>query len=1162
LQSKVLAEPAFVGREQELAQLQHHLELALEGKGTAVFVSGEAGSGKTRLTTEFLNRAKKHGVTALTSWCLSNAAVPYFPFFEAFNAYFSGEHEPKRIGPEELEVTAWLMGPSQAEKVGKSQAISPQVWKDQTFAAVARTLTTISTRKPAVLFIDDVHWADSASLALIHYIARAIGSERVLLLATFRSEQLTPDAEGRPHPLVETLRLMRREDLVKEIKIANLNQTSVSDLAKSMLGGDLQPELAEKLAGESQGNPLFIVESLRMLHERGGLIREGDQWRLSTGALGIPPKIKDIILQRLSVLLRGQRRVLDAASVIGEKFNVEVLGSVLGLNRLEIIETLDTIAKDTSLVYCEGELYMFDNARSRDAIYDEVSIALKREYHAKVAEKLESTFQNGRLPFSELAYHYAQAGNKEKAVKYALAAGQDALARWSNSQAIEHFAYALQNVPEGHAEEKRTALEGLGDAYAANYMYAEAIKTFDELAASEMGAVRLRALRKVMDAAYLKGDKPDLLLEYARKAEELAVYDRLEMARVLNNRGRAFHWAGRGDLKMDLADYDAALQIFEEENSLADVAEALCRSGEVCVSFEDLQEKGLGELLRSVAIFRELGDVRKEIVATYGTGYGLAFSGLFPEARREFAKVLRVGEKLGVFAELARASGILSLLDEGDGKLSEALSQVLKAVEYAKKTDAYYMQGVELAALTRLYSKLGDLKRADEYFDRIKKLPPEVLSTAAVGLTAPVSKGVYFAAKGQWEESNQSFEKSLDDLKITKAINLETVVREEYAWSLESQDRVEEARVQRERAQRVLEQVEERFGHANVQLSLMVPRKVQLGEEFEMRLDLVNVGRKPALLVEIKNMLLDDLEVSSSPPWCRIQDGAVKMKNKELGPFQVNTAKLTLKSLKAGTFTLNPQAVYIDDLGETKTCNLRTVTITANPPAPKERVAGKIPSGTPDLDRLFLGGIPENYAIILAAPSSDERGLLIRRFLEAGADAGETTFYVTVEPGNARRLATEYPSNFFLLVCNPQADAMIQNLPSVFKLKGVENLTEIDIALTKAFRTLKPSAAGPKRICIEILSDVLLQHHAVTTRKWLSGLLPNLKSKRFTTLAVLNPRMHPEEEVQAILGLFEGEIWISERETVKGTEKVLRIRRLYHQKYLEGELSLTAGKVE
>lgn len=138
LQSKVLAEPAFVGREQELAELEHYLNLAAQGKGTTIFVSGEAGSGKTRLTTEFLNRAKKQGVITLTGWCLSNAAVPYFPFFEAFNAYFTGEKKAETEGA--IDVTGWLKGPSQAEKVGKPQAISPQAWKDQTFAAVTKTL--------------------------------------------------------------------------------------------------------------------------------------------------------------------------------------------------------------------------------------------------------------------------------------------------------------------------------------------------------------------------------------------------------------------------------------------------------------------------------------------------------------------------------------------------------------------------------------------------------------------------------------------------------------------------------------------------------------------------------------------------------------------------------------------------------------------------------------------------------------------------------------------------------------------------------------------------------------------------------------------------------------------------------------------------------------
>ena len=150
-------------------------------------------------------------------------------------------------------------------------------------------------------------------------------------------------------------------------------------------------------------------------------------------------------------------------------------------------DVLDMIERATSLVCSEGEQYRFDHARSRDAIYDEISPTLKGAYHGKVAERLESASKDGKLPFSELAYHYAHAGDKEKAVKYALAAGQDALAKWSNAQAIEHFTYALQNLPEGQSEERRMALEGLGDAYAANSMYGEAIKTFDKLAATRDG---------------------------------------------------------------------------------------------------------------------------------------------------------------------------------------------------------------------------------------------------------------------------------------------------------------------------------------------------------------------------------------------------------------------------------------------------------------------------------------------------------------------------------------------------------------------------------------------------------------------------------------------------------------------------------------------------
>ena len=229
---------------------------------------------------------------------------------------------------------------------------------------------------------------------------------------------------------------------------------------------------------------------------------------------------------------------------------------------------------------------------------------------------------------------------------------------------------------------------------------------------------------------------------------------------------------------------------------------------------------------------------------------------------------------------------------------------------------------------------------------------------------------------------------------------------------------------------------------------------------------------------------------------------------------------------------------------------------------PEVVLPNRVTTGYKDLDNLLLGGIPENYAVILTSPSCDERDLMVKRFLEAGVKKGQITFYVTREASGVRALAEEFQRNFYLFICNPQADTMIENLPNVFKLKGVENLTDISIALSSAFRRLDTSIGGPKRACIEIISDVLLQHHAVQSRRWLTGLLPELKSKGFTTLAVMNPHMHTSEEVQAIVGLFEGEINIYKKKTKKGLEKFLKIDKMVNQKYSDSKLALRREKLQ
>ena len=1163
LKSGVLAEPILVGREKELEEMHRCLDSATEGKGNTVFVSGEAGSGKTRLLNEFISAAKqKKKVITLTGGCLSNAAVPYSPFLEAFNSYFS-QKQDEHSQHDELEIYAWLTGAKQTEKSDGYGILAPQAWRDLTFAAVTKALSVISSEKPVILLIEDLHWADSASLALLHYVARVLQRERVLLLATFRSEELTTDEEGHGHPLAEELRLMRRERLLKEINLTNLDQVYVTKVAENMMGGAVSAELSAKLAEESRGNALFVVESLRMLFERGSLHEEDGQWRLSVDTLGIPDRFKDIILRRLSVLKFNQRRVIDAASVIGERFDFELLSVVLGQDSLEVLEALNAVAKSTSLIRVEESFFRFDHAKSREAIYEEIALPLKRGYHRRVAEKLESASQDGKMAFSEIAYHYAEAGNTEKAVKYALEAGKEASARFSNAEAIKHFAYVVQTVPDApeSAGVRSTALEGLGDAYYANCMFEKAIETFEELASSETGIVKLRAHRKEMEAIFYKKE-PLRLMELVKKAEKYAASDRLENARVRWNRGRAFLYLG--DLKRALEDHEEALRVFEEEYSLHDAANLAIGTGATRfqLNLSDLFEKGLSEVLRGTALFHELGDARMEVM---GFGQAVAFQfyslGLFQEALGSLANAIQIGERIGDFDNVAIAVSRVGEILEISGNWAEALSQYLKALEYSQKTDAKMTETMIYANLTAHCALRGDLNRAEEYYGKLMKMPKEIISGWRIAFYVELAETVLFAAKSQWKEANLRFDKWFEYFKSLSPrtwFALEISVRRSYAWALEKQGRAEEARVQLTEAQRLFGEAEKRFAHANIQANLMMKRRVEVGEHFEMRLDLVNVARNPGSIIKIESVTPSDgFKVDGLTSGCSLQNGGIELKERSIGPFQVRTIKLALQASKTGTYTLNPQVFYMDDLGENKTYKLNPLAITVQPAQQTVHVLpDRVSSGYDDLDDLLAGGIPENYAIVLASPSCNEKELLVKRFLEAGATAGETTFHITAEAASTKALAEKYSSNFYLFLCNPQADAIVQNQPNVFKLKGIENLTDIDIALTKAFRTLNPTGKGTKRICIDIVSDILLQHHAINTRRWLSALLPTLKSKGFTILAVVDPQMHPPEETQAVLGLFDGEIAIYEKETPKGTERFLKIRRLSNQKYLKDETLL------
>ena len=341
---------------------------------------------------------------------------------------------------------------------------------------------------------------------------------------------------------------------------------------------------------------------------------------------------------------------------------------------------------------------------------------------------------------------------------------------------------------------------------------------------------------------------------------------------------------------------------------------------------------------------------------------------------------------------------------------------------------------------------------------------------------------------------------------------------------------------------------------ARLKANLMLePRKAKVGEEIHLQFHLANEGRTPVFLTKIEKIFPSPFELVAKPNYSHISAGFLDLNKRRLNPSETEDLDLTFIPLGEGTFSAMPRISYFNGTEQQVTFEPCCVTVEIQQNIFPDRVR----TGYRDLDNLLLGGIPEKYAVIMTSVSCDERELLVKRFLETSLKDSEVTFCFTIDAMGVKALAERFQENFFLFICNPQAGTIIGDMPNAYKLKGVDNLNEINIALNSVLRKIDNKPPGQQRAYIGIVSDVLLQHGATVTRRWLSGLVTQLRSRGFTTLASVNPYMHNPEEVQAILDLFEGEISIFE----KGDEKFLRIKKLLNQTYLENRLPMKKTKL-
>ena len=224
-------------------------------------------------------------------------------------------------------------------------------------------------------------------------------------------------------------------------------------------------------------------------------------------------------------------------------------------------------------------------------------------------------------------------------------------------------------------------------------------------------------------------------------------------------------------------------------------------------------------------------------------------------------------------------------------------------------------------------------------------------------------------------------------------------------------------------------------------------------------------------------------------------------------------------------------------------------------PAPS---GGSISTGYPELDNVLAGGLPVGYAILIVSPPCDERDLLFRKIIESSIARGSQIFFLSRDLIRTQDFANRYKSAFH--VFSPQADKLASAGGQVYKIQSLRNLSDLNISFTKAVETLPKNLSG-KLVIIDLLSDVLLELKALTTRKWLDDFIGKRKAEGFTIIGVLNPLISTEQDTQTITDLFDGVIEIYERELKERARRFLIVKKLYGRKYIDTEMMLDKDKL-
>jgi DNA-binding SARP family transcriptional activator len=470
------AEPArqaagvFVGRERELALLDGALARARGGRGGLVLLSGEAGIGKSRLTEELAGRASSLGVRVLWGRCWEAGGAPaYWPWVQALRAYVRecdldalrlqlgrGTEDVAQLLPELRDLF---------EDVSEPPSTDSEDARFRLFDSTAAFLRRAAATRPLVVVLDDMHAADAPSLLFLEFVASELADARLLVLATYRDPELPPG-----DPTAASLAGVARRASTR-ISLAGLHEREVASYIELASEVEPVPGLVATIAAETEGNPLFVGEIVRLLAADGRLAQPA----AALGRLTIPETVREVIGRRLSRLSPDCRETLGLASVLGREFALNVLESLDGRALGEVLPVLDEAVASRVVTDVPGGpgRMRFAHGLIGDTLYDALPQAQRRELHRRAGEAIEQLAgADVEAHLSELAHHFYRAlpaVEPDRVVAYARRAGDRAEAVLAHEEAARLYELALQaHALRGEADRsvELELLLGLGEALA------------------------------------------------------------------------------------------------------------------------------------------------------------------------------------------------------------------------------------------------------------------------------------------------------------------------------------------------------------------------------------------------------------------------------------------------------------------------------------------------------------------------------------------------------------------------------------------------------------------------------------------------------------------------------------------------------------------------